>query len=65
MDTLHHILEKHYDLVEYLGVSGLSELAAMLRGMLCGPDEIHVDRFRRDIVYCLKKRSSYWVNVVV
>ena len=63
--VLRHIFEKHHDLVEYLGVTAPSELADVLQNMLCSPDEAHMDKFRHDVLYCLKRVGSYWVSIVV
>lgn len=65
MTVLRHIFEKHRDLVEYLGITAPSELADVLRNMLRSPDEAHTDKFRHDVLYCLKRVGSYWVNMVV
>jgi len=63
--ALRHILEKHYDLAEHLGAPGPGGLAAALRRTLCSADEAHGDRYRRGVVYCLKRSGDYWVNIVV
>ncbi len=64
-DTLKHIFEEHRDLVELLNLYTLEDLRRLLLNTLRSPDETHVDRFRNDVRYFLKKIDDLWINVVV
>lgn len=63
--TLRHVYEEHQDLIEVLKVKDIIDLRNVLKNILKNPDEVHIDRFRSNVRYYLKKIDDLWVNVVL
>ena len=52
--AVEHIMERHGDWVQMLGLKSAAEVQVFLSQVVTQPDETHADRFRSDVKYFLK-----------
>jgi len=64
-DALRHVWRKHPDLARILGLGDVEDLLRQIMQVLENPDEIHVDRFRSNVKYYLKKIDDLWINIIL
>lgn len=63
--TIEHVLKRHRDWVEMLGLRSREEIKRFLLRVISRPDEVHEDRVRRDVKYLLLKLNGKFLCVVV
>ena len=52
--AVEHIMERHGDWVQMLGLKSAAEVQVFLSQVVSQPDETHADRFRSGVKYFLK-----------
>ena len=63
--VLNHIYDEHKDLVETLKIRSIMELREAIANILQNPDKTHVDRFKNNVKYYLKRINNLWVNIIL